>query len=171
VAEGTKDLLDIGTGTTLNEYLTSAPNRALDVIHGTSGNNSKPDTLTLQLKGTASGLLLKYASMDSAGAANTWSYSLDGSSFTQVATFTPDGTWRTYTVDFSGIPGAASTVYLRDSFNTAGTLSFDNISVSTVPEPTTCALPLFGLIFLGGSIRTFLLGRVRKAASGAPADC
>jgi hypothetical protein len=171
IANGTKDNQTIGTGTTLNQYLDSSPNNSLDIFHGPSGNNSKQDTLTIQLTGTGlSGFVLSYACKDTGGALNTWSYSLDGTTFNPVTTITPTSSYATYTVDFNGITALnnATTVYFRDSFNTTGTLSFDNILVA-VPEPIHYALPLFGLMVIAGTAGRSYLGRLRKARCGAPA--
>ena len=167
IGNGTKDTLGVGTGATLNQIAASSPNNSLNVVHGSSGNNSKQDTLTLQFSGTGlAGFILTYASVDTAGALNTWAYSVNGTTFTAVTpTITPTTSYATYTIDFSGIAALnnATTVYLQDSFNTSGSLDFDNIQINPVPEPIAYALPLFGLIFIGGTAGRHYLGRLRKS--------
>ena len=109
----------------------------------------------------------------SGSAVNTWTLSANG--FQQTASITQDGNWDSTSVTFSGLNlTGGSTFNFTDALSSYAsgngfTAGFDNISfdvtytLTSVPEPTTYALPLFGLLFLGGTAGRRYLGRLRKA--------
>lgn len=160
-------------GTSINQYASTSPNWALKSKNATAG------TITLQVSGAGlSSFILTYATRNVASVAQTWSYSTDGTTYSSLGitggSVNPasGGVWASFSVDFSGVSGldGASAVYLQDSFTTpsgAGTsgdtVSFDNFAITAVPEPVSCALAGFGLIFVGGTVGRFYLRRRRPA--------
>lgn len=107
-------------------------------------------------------LSLSYASRISAGATGTetWSYSLNGTSFTSLGSISPTvGSFGLHSLNLSSLSSGAldnqSAFYLRMTIGTgtAASYAFDNIqltgtAVSPIPEPSTFAL-LGGLGSLG----------------------
>ena len=138
------------TGTTVNDPRgTPAASFAVE-FQGQSGNNNG---VTIHLSGTQrSFFFVTYAAKSSQGgtAANTWSWSTDGTTFSQLGVTQPPGTigttFTTFTVDFSAVSalnaGTATDVYLRAVGAGGGNNSdYDNIQVlAQVPEPINVAL-------------------------------
>ncbi len=108
----------------------------------------------------------------------TWTYSLNGGAYTaftpaQSDAVTGSGTvpdWGTSYSDYFSVAGflTATTISFRGTFGaaTTGGAYFDNITLTAVPEPINCAMAVFGLVFVGGSVGRFYLGRRRSATVG-----
>jgi hypothetical protein len=157
------------TGTTVNQTTASAPNNALQVQSGANGSSF---TLTLQVSGTGlSGFVVTYASGDNSvpGYTQTWSYSIDGTTFTSLPTTINAANTTTfngtaYTADFSAITAlnGAANVYFRDTIALGNNdqVRFDNIAINAVPEPVNVALGVFGFCaVVGGVGRRYLRNR------------
>jgi hypothetical protein len=169
IQPATKHAFTTVTGTDVNENATSSPNRALQMA--TTQGSPGSAVLTLQVSGTGlTGFVVKYASKDNSltGHTQTWSYSTDGSTFNFFTTVNApnDGSWALQTIDFSSITGLnnQSSVYFRNTIgfdNNNQSVSFDNISITAVPEPINAAFAGFGLILVGLSVGRFYLRRRR----------
>jgi len=127
---------------------------------------------------TISTLSVRYDAYSTAVTAlsGTWAYSLNGGAFVNVGATPSSITIGTAagadnnTFSLSGLnisPSDSSLVFRLTLSNAAGANSgsmvFDNMefdATSAVPEPTMYALPLFGLVFIGGIFGCRL---VRKA--------
>lgn len=122
-------------------------------------------SFTVQINGTGlSGFSVTYDGLGgSPGMSQTWSYSLDNSTFTPLGggPATLSGSFQSYNADFSGVSAlnGQSAVYLRDSF--VKDAAFDNITVSAVPEPINVALVVFGLCLGGASAGRRVYGWAR----------
>ena len=141
--------------------------------------NGSSFLLTLTIAPTVSSLSSITINYDAFGGSETGSgvdtWTLGGAaSGTQTANILENGTWQSESVTFSGLNLAASdTITLTSALSGFASANgyrvrFDNIGfdVMAVPEPTTSALFVFGLIFVGWSARRVLL-RKRSAAKGA----
>jgi hypothetical protein len=99
----------------------------------------------------------------------TWAVSGTGSSGS-IGTTTLSGTgWTSVNLTLNSLATTGTTLTLTGTFaagggnGTAGSIGFDDIQVTAVPEPINYALALFGLVFVGGSAGRFYLGRRRSA--------
>jgi hypothetical protein len=172
---GTGDFIYNSQGTSLGQYTTSSsPNYDLKV--GVPGTTA---TITLEVSGVGlSGFEVNYCTRNVTTLLQTWSYSVNGTSWTTLGNGSGSGngyvsasgtSFAVYTENFSGATAlnGATSVYLRDSFATpsgsGNTVSFDNIYVTAVPEKINVALAGFGLIFVGASAGRFYLRRRRSA--------
>ncbi len=119
--------------------------------------NSDINNLIIRVDGTSlDNFVVRYdAKVVSESVGQSWGYSINGSSYTQLASELQPGalttTWATYTVDFSSIAGlGVNPVYFKNNVSADvismefNNLQYDNIAVN-VPEPINVALALFGL--------------------------
>jgi hypothetical protein len=157
------------TGTTVNDPRgTPAASFAIE-FQGQTGNNNG---YTLHLSGLVrSDFFVTYTAQATAGgtAQNTWSWSINGTTFSTVGVTQPGViglTYSTFTVDFSGVTAlnGATDVYLRSIGSGGGNNSdYDNIQVlAQIPEPINVALALFGLGFVGLKFGRRLFSFVRR---------
>lgn len=166
IAVPTKGSLNSIAGTATGAYAGSAgATSGLQAENRTgNGGGATAFALTLLVSGTGlNNFEVTYATEASKPITQNWFYSLNGSAWTALSggAVTAGSSWADATVDFSGVAAlnGQATVYFQDQFTYSGnkdTVDFDNItvnagSVSPVPEPTTRALPLFGLAFIGGT--------------------
>ena len=157
-------------GTTLNDPRgTPSASQALEYTGNATAINGS--TFVIHFSGTGlSTFVVTYAAFaDSSGASiNTWAYSTDGTTFTDLGGTLSVGTaYSVLTADFSAVTAldGAANVYLRNTLS-GGTgnnknSDFDNIQVSSVPEPINVALVLFGLTFCGVTFGRRLIGFAR----------
>jgi len=112
---------------------------------GTSSLNNKYLTFSLSSTGYKD-LSLTYAARvtNNVTASQAWSYSTDGTSFTNLSTIAPsaNGTFATQTLNLAAITALndKSAFYLRMTYTTAnagGSQAFDNIQLTgtAIPEP------------------------------------
>jgi hypothetical protein len=140
-----------GDATTGNSMIVMAPGGSV---------NGKYITLTLDSLGY-NNLTLSYATRLTNGNLGTeaWSYSLDGTTYNTLSSFTTTGTgsFVLETLNLSSLSSNAlnnqGTFYLRETFNMAlnGSFAFDNLQLtgaSAVPEPSSFALMGAGLLAL-----------------------
>lgn len=132
--------------------------------------NGSSFVLSLTTSSSLSGTLVityDYLASTHTGASaaiNTWSLTgASVASITQSGTLTEDGAWHQTAVTFNGFSSSAGTIAFKDllggyynfSSGNNGIAEFDNISFnftsSQVPEPIVLALPIFGLVVLGGA--------------------
>ena len=95
----------------------------------------------------------------------TTSAVVGGGGQTRTISQTSGTTWNSGFVSYSGLSLSAGSTYtftmtLAGFSANGGSCAFDNISIdaggpSLVPEPIAYALPLFGLIFIGGTAGRF----------------
>ncbi len=154
------------SGTTVNAYTGDPAGQALRTL--LQGGNTDVQ-LVLHVTGTGlRDFLVSYATAGN-GAPQTWAWSTDGSTYTTLTpTVTAGSSWTTETISFTGVTAlnGAADVYFRDTFAPKGaTVDFDNFMVTAVPEPITCALPLFGVIFTAGTAARSYLNRRRRSGS------
>ena len=86
---------------------------------------------------------------------HTWSYSTNGTTFSNVATTTSSTVgWSTETVDMSAIPAVENQamVYFRVTFSgfslSNAVTQIDNVQISAIPEPAAALLGGLGLLAL-----------------------
>jgi hypothetical protein len=98
--------------------------------------------------------VLSFSGLSTSGETVNWAYSLNGTTYTSFAStaIAANGTWASYTVDFSSVSALnnASTVYFQGTVNLSGNsknVSFDNLTLTAVPEPTIVAGGIFAGIF------------------------
>jgi len=152
-------------GSILGLISPSVPGSGLSIRGLTTPNtdlsNSNNKSITLQFDSTGFGALqLSYAErVTGTGPDNlNFSVSADGVTFSPVSSLgtTKDGTFRTRIVDLSSFSAINNdpTAYVKIQFtggftNSTGTIRFDNITLTAVPEPTTLglvAVSAFGLL-------------------------
>jgi hypothetical protein len=120
-------------------------------------------TLTLQISGIGfSGYQLAYQALDGGSGTQSWQWSPDNSSWNSPvsASLPISGLgWSADTVDFSGASG--STIYFRNTIG--GSIGFDNIQITAVPEPINYALATFGLCVGGISFGRRFVRKLSRA--------
>ncbi len=120
-------------------------------------------TLTLLISGNGfSGFQLAYQALDGGSGAQSWQWSSDNSSWNSpVSASLPisGAGWSADTVDFSGASG--SNIYFRNTIG--GTVGFDNIQITAVPEPINYALAAFGLCVGGISFGRRYVRKMTRA--------
>jgi PEP-CTERM motif len=114
---------------------------------------------------------LTYEAYSAAGGSIQWSYTTVGGSSGSLGTALSDGTTGQWNSGISvnmtslNLSGATSLTFIGTQ--TSGTSGrMDGLTLTAVPEPNTCALALFGLVFVGWNARRVLL-RKTSAAKGA----
>lgn len=138
----------------------------------TSGANSTTFVITLKASTALTGVNVSFASATAAAStmASKWGYSVSGGSTGTSAVETPNSaSFVSYNNIFSAFNMAAnSTLTITVTFSGASptlgrNISFDDISVTAVPEPANYAMALFGLVFVGGTAGRFYLARRQQA--------
>ncbi|MEO0794007.1 MAG: PEP-CTERM sorting domain-containing protein [Verrucomicrobiota bacterium] len=99
-------------------------------------------------------VFVSYAGIASEATTLSWSYSLDGNTYTPVETDNIGTGDSPYTTAFPALDGVSGTFYLSAEYGTVNsgqTISIDNIQIAgdvIVPEPSTYAM-IAGLAVLG----------------------
>ncbi len=126
-----------------------------EAIRWTNPSQFWVDSLTLQFNrnGQTDFVLTYDVEAPGSGKQNAWFWSTDGVNYTLAAALdvSNTGSWQTKTVDLTQATAlnSATTIYLKSDFSGCfgpGYMSFDNIQVTTIPEPS---MMLFGLGGLG----------------------
>ena len=158
-------------GSTVNQQASDSTGAGTALALVNQTNNGK--FLTLQVNTTGYfGLTYSFATQRTgtgfgpAATPNQLSYSLDGTTYTPFATYTPAAAFALQTFDLSSIPALddQSNVYLRLTFNGASSASgnnrIDNLKVTAANTPAPSSL----LVALIGVPGIALMVRRRKAA-------
>lgn len=146
-------------GTSLNAVPPATAGRDLTLQGGIAGgtvteNNGAHAILSFSMAGWKNVVLSMAIRRSSTGFnSNKLAYSTDGSSYTDITTFTPTTDWAVQSFDLSSYTALnnASTAYIRLTFSGAsadtGNNRLDNIQLNAeaVPEPFTMALGAAGL--------------------------
>lgn len=135
---------------------------SLGLVNGGSSGNGKALTFTLSMTGYEE-LIISYASQATGTGfnANQWSYSLNGSTFTNFgSTISPAASFSSITLSALSAVNGASAVWLKYTLSGAtsgsGNNRLDNIqfkataAAAAVPEPSTYAA-IFGAVVLVGA--------------------
>ena len=131
-------------GTTANDPRTSpSAGRALTLDSG--------GAITIQIThGSLTGFTLTYEAQKTGGSPTqggwSWSTTLNGTYSTAGVseTLSTGTSYALNTVTF-GTLDPSTTIFLRETISSGGTVAFDNIQISAVPEPINYALAAFGL--------------------------
>jgi hypothetical protein len=137
-------------------------------------------SITLTTGSSISGLSTSYSIANSkkfTSATGTWSYRIGSTgAWNQLGTDSITSSQTSYADTWFTLPTVTSGQTLQFQFtltnvmgeNGSSSLSFDNFSIGAtqvVPEPIAFALPIFGLVFIGGTAGKYYLGRKKAAKS------
>ncbi len=100
----------------------------------------------------------------------TWVVGGSGSSGTISTTTLSGTTWTAIDLSLTGVATTGTSITITGTLvggatGTGGTLGFDDVQVTAVPEPTNYALAGFGLMFVGVGAGRFYLARRRSASA------
>ncbi len=139
--------------------------------------NTRTFTITLTFAtggGAVSDIYMSYIRGSSAISPTTITWAVSGiGSSGSIATTTLSGTaWTAVDLSLTSLKTTGTSLVLTGTFSggtgtgTAGSIGFDDIQVTAVPEPTNYALAGFGLMFVGVGVGRSYFGRRRSTTAG-----
>jgi len=156
---------DIGSSQNLNQYIQFTVTANSGYVISLAGGS-----LTLNIASGTSGNGVDWAIRSSVG---NYASNIGAGSTTSTAFGSAVGTGTLTGTSYDNLASITFRIYAWDSKNGVGNaadgfvdniIMNDTVSIQTVPEPINYAMALFGLVFVGGGVGRYYLGKARQTA-------